>query len=405
MEYLEEISDLADAMAMVAADEHIRANDENAKKFRKVLPMIRVRLEEWMSENEWWKDAAKLDSAYHEDNATDAGVPIIFKTVVLKDYATEEERNEFGSDVIALSPSGHADLLHYQPPPDSCPFDKNFSIVTSVNGTPYPSFEQVKNILLEEGSDKRMQMVHSVFAEIFLNPAFIIDLGLLDVLKFQIEELKLDVNYQCCAGILFRVNQENELQDELEDGLEDELHEGMPLLAHALVQPDQRLLDYLLSLKRIEANPLLDHSLNGSDVRDWEWTLLHDLPLLASYRFLHEGIDLMSRIRRILEREEVDVNCHNHHDETPLEEVCDFLWVTAPRMHYSLARLFLCFGAQVTEQALSHLHEASESHSRRKMDLDNKDEDVGSYAESAECCRELIEVLTATREEREAEDR
>ena len=314
---------------------------------------------------------------------------------MLKELATEEERNEFKDDGIRISLSGHADLYHYKLSSGSGPFDNNYSFVTSVNGTPCTSFEHAKALLLEEGPDKRLQMATCVFAEIFLNPAFIVDLGLLDVLKFQIEELNLDVNYQYCAGILFRVNPDQE----------DERHEGMPLLIHALAQPDQRLFDYLLSLKKIEANPVLEHSLDGTDVRDWECTLLHELPLLASYHLLDEDIDLISRIRCILEREEVDVNCHNHHDETPLEEVCDFLWVTAPRMHYSLARLFLCFGAQVTEQALSHLHEASESHSRRKMDLDNKDEDVGSYAESAECCRELIEVLTATREEREAEDR
>lgn len=349
-----------------------------------------------MGENEWWKGAAKLDSAFEDDKAVEAGLPVIFKTFVLKDFATEEERNEFGSDVIALSPSGHADLHYYKPLPDSGPFDKNFSIVTSVNGNPYPSFEQAPNILLEEGSDKRLQMAHCVFAEIFLNPALMIDLGLLDVLKFQIEELKLDVNYQEYLGIWFRgpENRENFL-------------EGMPLLFHGLAQPDQRLFDYLLALKRIKANPVLEHSLDGTAMRDTDTHLLHEVPLLASHALLDEEIDLISRLRHVLERKEVDIDCRDLDGTTPLENVCDFLWVSGPlaRTHFDLARLFLSFGAKVTEEALLYLREAAEANRTRETDSDNLDRNGVSYAECAECCRELIVLLTATQHERETEER
>jgi hypothetical protein len=393
MEYLEEISDLANAVAMDAADEKF---DDNPKAFRKWLTIIRVRLEEWMDENEWWKDAAKLDSAFDEDNAAEAGNPVIFKTFVLKDFATEEERNEFGSDVIALSPSGHADLHYYKPPPDSGPFDKNFSIVTSVNGDPYPSLEQAPNTLLEEGSDKRLQMAHCVFAEIFLNPALMIDLGLLGVLKFQIQELKIDVNYQEYLGIWFRGPNDRE-----------SYLEGMPLLFHGLVQPDQRLFDYLLSLKRVEANPVLEHSLDGTAMRDTDTHLLHEVPLLASHSLLDEEIDLISRLRYVLERKEVDIDCHDLDGTTPLENVCDFLWVSGglARTHFDLARLFLSFGAKVTEEALLYLREAAEANRRREIDSDNFDRNDVSYAECAECCRELIVLLTATQHERETEER
>jgi len=89
------------------------------------------------------------------------------------------------------------------------------------------------------------------------------------------------------------------------------------LLFHALAQPDQRLFDYLLSLERLEANPVLEHSLDGFDIRSAGCTLLHEISLFASYSLLDEEIDLILRLRRILKREEVDVDCRDNRERTP----------------------------------------------------------------------------------------
>ena len=346
-----------------------------------------------MSENEWWRDAAKLDAAYHGKNAAGAG-PVISKTVVLKAFTTEEEREEFKEDSIAMSPmfsSGHVQLTFFPLSGqvfshDGGPPDSDYSIVTSVNGVPYTSFEQGISLLLEEGPEKRLQMVLSVFAEIFFNPALSIDLGLLDLLRFQIEELKLDVNIQECAGILFREDPERE-------GWSRSLFamEGRSLLFHALAQPDQRLFDYLLSLQGIEANPVLEHSIKGQDIRDFGTTLLHEIPSFAGYSLLDEEIDLISRLRRILEREDVDVNCRDEYENiTPLEELCEF-WpdvVLRPRLVYDVARLYLSMGARNLELAKESLDEF----------LEEEDDYEIHDAECTEYCRKLIDLLAEAEE-------
>jgi len=412
MNYLEEIRGLAIAVRAEAEKEN-RSDDYkrnfgiktmfkgNPKALQICLEKIRVRLEAWMSENEWWKDAAKLDPAYHEDNAAKAGIPAIFKTVMLKNIA-EEEQEDFVDWTIAISPifsSGHVDLQYYTVDgdidihfytlsSDSLPSDSDnkYSRVASVNGTSHTSFEQVKNLLLEEDlSDKRLQVVHSVFAEIFFNPALIIDLGLLELLKFQIEELQLDVNYQQYAGILFRY----------EDYQEEPL-QGRSLLFHALAQPDQRIFDYLLSLKGLKANPILEQDIEGYDIRRSGCTLLHDMPRFASYPLLDKEQDLILRLRRILERDEVDVNCqYGINDETPLEELCA-MWVDLvrkPRLQYDLARLYLSFGAGAIEQAKNSLERFLQEEAEDHNDAEHND-----------CCRELIVLLTDTQQMRDAEE-
>ena len=405
MDYLEEIHHLAHAVWLKAQHNRVSGNktffEGNPEALRKWLVKIRVRLEAWMSENEWWRDAAKLDPAYHEDNAVKAGMPAIFKTVMLNNIA-EEEREEFVENAITMSPiftSGHVDLRYctldgdanmhfYSLSSDSFPSDSdnNYSSVTSVNGTPHTSFEQVKNLLLEkDSSDKRLQVFHSEFAEIFFNPALIIDLGLLELLKFQMEELQLDVNYQECAGILFRY------ADYQEEPLE-----GRSLLFHALAQPDQRLFDYLLSLQGLKANPVLKHTIDGYGIRDSGCTLLHEMPRYVSYPLLDEEIDLISRIQRILERFEVDVDCRYGSDETtPLQFLCEF-WVDRvrrPRLQYELVRLYLSFGAGEIEQAKNSL----ERFLREETDTHND-------AVHNKCCRESIALLTDTQKMREWHD-
>jgi len=380
LHYLEEISDFANNVAMGAANGHF---DRRPSDYQTGVVKIRTRLQEWMSENGWWKCAAKL--MHHERSAESGfpGLPVIFKTMELK-VATEEERDKLETEYLTISPSGHADLYDYQPSSESTPFDIDYSIVHSVNGTVCTSFEQAKHLILEEGSDKTLQMTHHAFAEIFFNPAVIIDLGLLNVLKYQIEEMKVDVNYQNFAGLIFRGPKHIE-----------NFCEGMPLIMHALVQTDDRILQYLLSVEA-SVNPTLQHSFSGGQISDLQVTLLHQVPTLASYPLLTQDIDLMQRLRCILEHGKIDVNPRAANGSTPLEVLCHLSKFS--RRNYDFARLLLSFGAEVTEGALSELNDKDHSDKEGGTEDDNLGDGARYYRPN-----DILILLTTTQKMRQAD--
>lgn len=402
LDYLGEISDAAYSVAMVAANKCFdkRLSFEKkalyTKAFRNDLATIKVKLEEWMSENEWWKGAALLGPAYHHhrDNA-DAGLPVIFKTFELKAFATEEEKMKFQDETIAISTSGHVDLYDYQSSSDDDPVDEVYSTVLSVNGTLGTSFDHVKELLLEEGSNKTLKMIHHAFTEIFFNPAVMIDLGLLDVLRFQMEEMKLDVNYQKFSGIHFR-GREN-------DG---RFQEGMPLILHSLVQPDERIFQYILSLKSIEAIPELERDLHGNvaqdDYGEGGHTLLHELARFTTYPLIGNDIDLIQRLRLMLEKGKYDVNAHDFMRISPLEYLC--FRTKYGRRQFDLARLFLSFGADVSEQAVSSLNRANKTRTNEKDDRTaTSNSDVGGYGTNIYHAGDMLALLTTTQKMRDAE--
>ena len=405
--YLEEISDFAYEVAMVTAAKHFgrpsyrKRTSYTPSAFRGDLAAVKIKLEEWMKENEWWKRAALLDPAYHEDNAED-GLPTIFNTFQIKAFATEEEKIWFDDQAIAISTSGHVDLYDYQSHVDDDTIDEDYSIVLSVNGTLGTSFDHVKELLLAETSDKSLKMIHRAFAEIFFNPALMIDLGLLDELRFQMEEMKLDVNYQKYVGMHFR-GPEND----------DRFQEGMSLILHSLVQPDERIFEYILSLENIETAPELERDLHGNVAHDgYEnaehgHTLLHELAMFTTYPLIGNGkdINLTQRMRLLLEKGTHEINARDRLNFSPLEYLCLlFIKKSYGRRQFDLARLFLSFGADISENALLTLKQANQA--RTKDEDDGRDTgklDITQKRANCYHAGDMLALLTTTQKMRDAE--
>ena len=134
------------------------------------------------------------------------------------------------------------------------------------------------------------------FTKIFFNPALSIDLGLMDLLKFQIEELKLDVNSKSFTALFEKLLGDNE---------------WIPLLFHAFLQPDSSFFDFLCSQEELDVNPVvyeddcllhwLSAPLKASCMDEWDWD--------------------MRRVERILRRVS-DTNARDNEGNTPLDSTC-----------------------------------------------------------------------------------
>ena len=186
----------------------------------------------------------------------------------------------------------------------------------------------------------------------------IIDLGLVDVLKFQTEVLELDFNSQEYIVMFFQ-NEGHE--------------EGQHLIVHALFQTDRSAFDYLLSLTNIEVNPFLQRSLSGQDISDISRTLLHELPDIARHPSFFRDLQL-GRIATILDRHDVDLNVRARTGRSPLEHFCHNCTLNfhCDRILLNVVDLYLAWGANVSARALSSIEEASNrfknrAHSREKM--------------------------------------
>ena len=400
LKYLDEISDAAYSVAMITADKHFDRRPSYIKRapyppraFWHDLATIKIKLEGWMRENEWWKRAALLYPAYHHPNNANAGLPVIFKTFELKAFAREEEKIKFQDDVLSISTSGHVDLHCYQSSSDDVPVDEAYSTVLSVNGTLGTSFDHVKELLLEEGSDKTLRMAHNSFSDIFFNPALMIDLGLLDVLRFQMEEMKLDVNDQKFAGIHFR-GPENDVR----------FQEGMSLMLHALVQPDERIFEYVLSLENVETVPELERDLHGNaahDGYDGGHSLLHELARFTTYPLIGNDIDLIHRLRLILEKGKFDINARDFMRVSPLEYLC--VMTKLGRRQFDLARLFLSFGAEVSDRALSSLKRSRKPTTNKRNGAAIGSCDVAEKGTKYYDAGDILALLTETQKMRDAE--
>ena len=211
----------------------------------------------------------------------------------------------------------------------------DYSTVVAVNGCKCKSYDIARSLLREKGSEKTLRVMSFYFSCVFLNPAFMIDIGLLDVLKFQIEELGLDVNSQEYTGAFFRGADDD-----------DDFNEGLPLILHALVQPDCEFFDYILSREDIKANPIMIRGVFGDDISRLGTTLLHSLAVFVRNDYFREGLGLL-RIQKITEREEVYIDTDNGHG-TPLEVLCTNFAKEPQKADHDIAQLLLRSGAKVS---------------------------------------------------------
>ena len=212
----------------------------------------------------------------------------------MKKPGSDEEREQF-EDEAGLTPSG---LLRM--PFEACTsatpddtFDEDYGLVVSVNGKPLPQFSV--DLLSEDamqapGSDMEVLVMHDSFGLLFFNPVLSTNLGLLELLRFQLEDLALDVNCQQWSGP--RMGYSTEL----------------PLILHSMVQPDIRLFQYLFSFNGIDLNPVLRRSPMTDDVLPdgTGLTLLHGLNFIIGGS-LNGKFD-MRRLKQLLSHDDVDIN-------------------------------------------------------------------------------------------------
>ena len=288
-------------------------------------------LEQWMEVNDWWKDACKDAVHLGQDVESVTNYPPIWKTVVFPDFANDTKRQKF-EDAIVFGPSAMFDMSTQEAVTEYV-----YTAVLAVDGVVWKgkNDDQILELLLKNGS-KTLRVIHCDFASIFFSPVLAIDLGLLDVLKFQVEELKLDVTLNRYCGIFFDTSSDDEPM-------------SVPLILHALVQPDEHFLKYILTVESFEVNPHMERNLDGDDILDQEQTFFHELFRILIHKSLTREIDL-DRITYILQEKDVDFEVQNVQGHTPLEVLCS-------RFHgsthgFDLAKIFLSHGAKVTEFAL-----------------------------------------------------
>ena len=295
-------------------------------------------LEQWMQANPWWKDACRDAAVFAKGGGVCAKYPPIYKTIEVKGFADNKERRKWNK---ALG-TGRSSLvnLHFK----GGPLGEDYTSVLAVddvdlkNHSKEMTWEQVEEAMLKEGH-KRFRATHTDFVGFFLNPAMAIDLGMFELFRFQVEELMLDVNCQDYVGLFFA-------------GVDDDgdLLAGQPLLLHALLNPDKRFFDFLLTVADFEVNPVIQRDLkDGTDNSHRADTFLHRLPHILRCD-LPKKIDL-NWVAHMIKAKKIDLNVQNYDDLNPLEALC-----SAPltKSDHDVAKmLLLSAGAEVTWTALA----------------------------------------------------
>ena len=129
--------------------------------------------------------------------------------------------------------------------------------------------------------------MHRLFAFFFFNPVLSINIGLLDLLRFQLEEVKLDVNEQNWIGP--RIGDVR-----------------LPPIFHGMVQPDKSIFEYLLSFDGVLLNPNIDRCPITDVAAPSNTTLLHYLNQIVGV--VLQGSFDVSRLKILLSQEKVDIN-------------------------------------------------------------------------------------------------
>ena len=221
---------------------------------RKTMFVLKAALEEWMRCNSWWKDACLR--AYSLKGSGSNNADIAFRTIRVKGLP---ELSAFGSYYRHQYPSGHLRIRQKGPYQD-------FTFVTNFNGNRGKTLSETnQQLFLHKNKVKKLCQSHGSFSEIFFDPAMIVDLGVLDVLKFQIHELNIDVKRNRFVGIL---GKQIEVKITPSNG---EIRRSFPadnLLYHAIFQPDNRLLALLISDTTFISSAMFNKY------------LLHDIPML-----------------------------------------------------------------------------------------------------------------------------
>lgn len=128
------------------------------------------------------------------------------------------------------------------------------------------------------------------------------------------------------------------------------INRRMPLILHALVQPDRQFLEYLLSVESFEVNPLMERNLDGNDILEKEHTFFHELSQIVFHKSLPGEIDL-DQIDFILDQKAINLEVLSACRLSPLEVLCAASNRKAREL--DLAKIFLSHGAEITDFALN----------------------------------------------------
>ena len=209
--------------------------------------------------------------------------------------------------------------------------------VQNIKGEEYSLGPDINDFFI---SCKKLQLIHAGFAELFLTPAIATALGLSDLLRFQVQELKLDVNTRWILGII-----------------DDILDDAFPsLLLHALYEPDGSALEFLLSQEDLIITPLKSNVDRGN--------LFHWIPCLCDEEWVGDWYVDMLRVERILQKsKDVDLRVQDTNENTPLDNVCSIFGrsLALNARLIELAKLYLSHGARVTNKALWEIEECRKS--------------------------------------------
>lgn len=291
-------------------------------------------LRQWMEVNVGWREACKPYSN------GESGISGVFEDAVLNEIVTDEDEGLLDDNIgfIGTDNFDIKDLLvtrlisrESNPTVEYVP-----SVVVGVDGVDASMLpnEEVEEILLRRGSKKRLRLMDTAFAYIFLNPSVAIDLGLLELLQFQIKDLGVNVNSQEFLGIKFQ--------------------RSMPLIVHALAKPDSSLFQYLLSVEGIEFNPVLKYDEDGDDMSESRCTLLHRIHRIAK-RDLGGKLDI-HRIEALIRQRGVELEVRDFFNDTPL--ICIAKASNEmKKIDYELVKVYLEAGAEPGESFILISHQ------------------------------------------------
>ena len=360
LEYLKYIYRRARLLSYILEDDY---HDYPKSVMRQTLLILNAALREWMHLNEWWKDAARSALRHNFDSITEASQrypPLLFKRLHITACDESPEK-----------PPGYIRL-------DMCiRYLKGgeYAIGRHTNGSFFRGYTR--------------QLIQEDFAKIFFNPALVTALGVLELLQFQMEELKLDMNEIEARGIsdvgLFQMEElDNMIQARgiVDVGL------GLgncPLLFHALFQPNRSLFHFLVSHEDLVVNPR-PHEAQSS--------LLHRLPWCFNEYYLDDWFVDLERVERILEKaKDEDFESHNSGGNTPLDELCETFRRSKAldARLIELAKLYLSHGTRVTNKALWEMEEC-----RRWIHEDVREEKEIEVAERQ--LKEMADLLNQNKE-------
>ena len=244
---------------------------------------------QWMQYNPWWRDACRSPTTFNQKEQG-GKVPTICKQISIKSFGSVENGEQF-LDSLIQSASGHIAI-----PLELCkhariekPLDEKYNVVMSVNGNSYSvsNMSEFDDEILAPDREKEIYVMHRSFELLFFNPVLSINLGLLDLLRFLLEELKLNVNFQEWRG------------PRLGDV-------EVPLIFHSMIQPDEKIFEYLLSFDDINLNPIIDRCPITNEAAPSNITVLHYLNQIVGLVLM--GKFDVSRLKTLLSQDGVDIN-------------------------------------------------------------------------------------------------